>query len=311
MAKPALGKGLNALLGSIQTTPSQTHSIPNSSEQPQTQTPKLPADPTQSVVLIPLDNITPSSLQTRRDFDETALSELAESIKQKGVLQPILVRKTDNGFELIAGERRFRAAKLAGLNSIPAIIHAADDMATLELMLIENLQREDLNPIDEAYGYEQLMQKFSLTQEQAASKVGKNRATVANALRLLKLPQKIQQWIKEDKLTAGHAKAIASLSDPNKQIQIAEKVVNNGLSVRETEALVAKINSAENINRTNKPIPIHKKNLFVEDLQSKLQEKLGTKTIINYKNGKGTIQIKFFSEDELERLLIFLGIRLD
>src|SRR5262249_40579328 len=195
---------------------------------------------------IDIDRILPNSHQPRKTFDEGALGELADSIREHGVVQPIVVRPLDDGFfQLIAGERRWRASQRAGLSRVPAVVREAAENDVLELALIENLQREDLNPIEEAQAYERLITEFGLTQEEVARRVGKNRATVANMLRLLRLPPEVQQWLREDRLTTGHAKALLSLSDFSAMVDSARKIIQGGFSVRQTEMLVSRYSREE------------------------------------------------------------------
>src|SRR5664280_2047063 len=232
MAKPALGRGLGALLGGnpvlTQPAPVPTTPVPSSLVAP------APApDTRERVQRVPLDRIRPCPLQPRKDFSAEALSELADSIREQGIVQPLIVRERGGCFELIAGERRWRAAQLLQLAEVPVIAREADDRAVLELALIENLQRENLNAIEEAHGYEQLAGQFQLTQEEIAVKVGKSRAVVANAVRLLKLPQVIQNSVREGRLSVGNAKVILGLADEKNQKLAAERVIKQGLNVRQ------------------------------------------------------------------------------
>ncbi len=242
MSKPALGRGLGALLGG---NPPLTQSAPAPSVQP-----GLPATPApdnrERVQRVPLNRIRPCPLQPRKDFSDEALRELADSIREQGIVQPLIVRERGGFFELIAGERRWRAAQLLNLPEVPVIAREADDRAVLELALIENLQRENLNAVEEAHGYAQLAEQFQLTQEDIAAKVGKSRAAVANALRLLKLPATVQKYLREGRLSVGHAKVILGLTDEKQQQLAAERVIKEGLNVRQTEGLVAKLSNARN-----------------------------------------------------------------
>ena len=240
MAKPALGRGLGALLGGspvlTQPAPASATPVPSSLV-----VPAAAPDTRERVQRVPLDRIRPCPLQPRKDFSAEALSELADSIREQGIVQPLIVRERGGFFELIAGERRWRAAQLLQLAEVPVIAREADDRAVLELALIENLQRENLNALEEAHGYEQLAGQFQLTQEEIAVKVGKSRAVVANAVRLLKLPQAVQNFIRDGRLSVGHAKVILGLADEKNQKLAAERVVKQGLNVRQTEGLVAKL----------------------------------------------------------------------
>lgn len=306
MAKPALGRGLGALLGGT----AEKIPKPGAPEQPATSTASTAA-PGERVIRVPLDRIRPSPFQPRKEFAPEALSELTESIKAQGIIQPLLVRARADHYELIAGERRWRAAQLVGLSEAPVIVREADDTAVLELALIENLQRENLNPMEEAQGYAELISRFNLRQEDVASKVGKSRAWVANALRLLKLPPEVQSFVREGRLSVGHAKVILALEQSAEQRLAAERVLKDGLSVRSTEELISKLQQKQPI-----VIPGPKKSApaadaHVQDLENRLRERLGTKVQLKYKNGKGAVDIRFFSDDELERLLQILGIRMD
>lgn len=265
------------------------------------------------VQALPLTRIQPSPLQPRRDFPPESLEELADSIRAKGVLQPVLVRPRGEQYELIAGERRWRASQMAGLIEIPAIVRDADDHTVLEWMLIENLQREDLNPIEEALGYQQLILQFQLRQEDIAEQVGRNRATVANALRLLKLPAQVQAWIRHGQLSAGHAKAILGLDDPEDQNLAATQAIRDGLSVRATEELVAcwQARQAREPARAGRDRTMPARDAQVADLEGRLRERLGTKVHLRYLRGKGAVTIQFYSDDDLSRVLKLLGIDLE
>src|SRR5881397_2445448 len=273
----ALGRGLSALLG----------------------TPDLEAD---QLIEIEIDRILPNPNQPRKSFDEESLNELASSIRAHGVVQPIVVRALADGlFQLIAGERRWRAAQRAQLVRIPAVVRDTDDHAALEIALIENLQREDLNPIEEALAYERLLIEFSLTQEDVAHRVGKSRATVANMLRLLKLPPEVQQWLREDRLTTGHAKALLSLSDLTQIVDSARKIIQGNYSVRPAEMLVSRYaRSASHNNEPARSSEIVDPNVKVAI--HALEQVLGTKVTVQQQGDRGTIEIHFFSREEMNRL---------
>jgi ParB family chromosome partitioning protein len=304
MAKPALGRGLGALLGgnSLMQTPTPTvqqSAIP------------IPApDNRERVLRVALNKIRPSTLQPRKQFSEESLRELADSIREQGIVQPLIVRERDGFFELIAGERRWRAAQLLNLPEVPIITREADDRSVLELALIENLQRENLNAIEEAHGYAQLAEQFQLTQEEIALKVGKSRAAVANSLRLIKLPDVIQKYVREERISVGHAKVILGLADEKNQKLAAERVIKEGLNVRQTEGLVAKLQkrvgkSAQQPETVAAPVG----DPHVADLEAKLREVFATKVKLNYAQGKGSLEISFFSDAELERILQILGVK--
>ena len=309
MAKPALGRGLGALLGGnpvlTQLAPAPATPIPSSPAAP----PPAP-DTRERVQRVPLDRIRPCPLQPRKDFSAEALSELTDSIREQGIVQPLIVRERGGFFELIAGERRWRAAQLLQLAEVPVITREADDRAVLELALIENLQRENLNAIEEAHGYEQLAGKFQLTQEEIAVKVGKSRAVVANAVRLLKLPQVVQNFVREGRLSVGHAKVILGLADEKNQKLAAERVIKQGLNVRQTEGLVAKLQKRGPHKSTLHPETVAPpgSDPHVADLEARLREVFATKVQLRYAGGKGSVEITFFSDEELERILQILGV---
>ena len=275
--RKALGRGLSALLG----------------------TPDLETD---QLTEIGVDRILPSSLQPRKSFDEESLNELASSIRAYGIVQPIVVRPLPDGFfQLIAGERRWRAAQRASLARIPAVVRDASEHTALEIALVENLQREDLNPIEEAQAYERLIVEFSMTQEEVARRVGKNRATVANMLRLLKLPPEVQQWLREDRLTTGHAKALLSLSDLTAILESARKIIQGNYSVRQAEMLVSRYSKSA----SDKSEPACNPKTLDPNVKAgihALEQVLGTKVSIQQNEGRGKIEIHFFSFEEMNRL---------
>jgi ParB family transcriptional regulator, chromosome partitioning protein len=312
MAKPALGRGLGALLGGhpVLTPPP---AAPTAPPVPPLAAPVSTPDTHERVQRVPLNRIRPCPLQPRKDFSAEALQELADSIREQGIVQPLIVRERNGHFELIAGERRWRAAQLLQLAEVPVIVRQADDRAVLELALIENLQRENLNAIEEAHGYEQLAGQFQLTQEEIALKVGKSRAVVANSLRLLKLPPAVQSFIRDGRLSVGHAKVILGIIDEKKQKLAVERIIKQGLNVRQTEGLVAKLTARDSRKLTIKPETVAAAggDPHVADLEDRLREKFGTKVQLRYNQGKGTVEISFFSDDELERILQVLGIQTD
>jgi len=258
---------------------------------------------------VSLDRVVPCPFQPRKTFTQDALQELADSIKAQGIVQPLIVRERNGHLELIAGERRWRAAQLAGLTQVPVLVRQADDRAVLELALIENLQRENLNPIEEAQGYAQLLEQFQLTQEEVATKVGKSRAVVSNALRLLKLTPEIQGYLRDGKLSVGHAKVILGLAGEKHQRIAAEKILRDGLNVRQTEGLVAQLQARENSTTTHAAPLSVTRDAHVASLENQLRERLGTKVHLRYAQGKGALEINFFSDAELERILQILGIQ--
>ncbi len=258
----------------------------------------------QAVKLNILD-IEPNKEQARKNFDDAALSELADSIAQHGVLQPLLVRPIfGGGYQLIAGERRWRASRLAGLTQVPAIIKELTDEEAAVISLIENLQREDLNPVEEALGFASLIKDFSLTQDEAAKKVGKSRPAVANALRLLKLPEKVLDYVREGKLSAGHARAIAAIEDEKTALLAAEAVIEKGLSVRETERMVKALTAEKKAKKPSKS-----RHSFFDEVELSLNNSLGRKAKVITKDGKegGTLEIAFFDKDDLARIANILA----
>ncbi len=310
MAKPALGRGLGALLGG---SPVLTPTAPPApAVQPSPAPAPAPApDTREHVQRVPLDRIRPYPLQPRKDFSAESLRELADSIREQGIVQPLVVRDRDGYFELIAGERRWRAAQLLQLPEVPVIVRQADDRAALQLALIENLQRENLNALEEAHGYAELAEQFQLTQEEIAAKVGKGRVAVANALRLLKLPATIQNFIRDGRLSVGHAKVILGLVNERDQKAIAERVIKQGLNVRQTEGLVAKLQKRGSRRTPPKPesVAAPAGDPHIADLEARLREVFATKVQLHYEQGKGTVEIAFFSNEELERILQILGVK--
>ncbi len=278
--KAGLGKGLDALF------------IDNSTEE-------------KGDKLININDIEPNRDQPRKYFDDTALQELADSIAQHGVIQPLLVRPlSDGGYQLIAGERRWRASRIAGLTEVPVVVREMTDQEAMELALIENLQREDLNPIEEAEGFKLLMDTYGFTQEQAAERVGKSRPAVANALRLLVLPEEILDMVKSGKLSAGHARTILPINDIVLLTKLVEEIINKELSVRETERLVKTLlKPAEEKVKARK-----KRDPFYDECELSIRETMGRQAKINVVRGnKGTIELEFFSKEDLEGILNALG----
>ena len=310
MSKPALGRGLGALLGG---SPVLAPTAPVPAVQPLPAPAPVPApapDTRDRVQHAPLDRIRPCPLQPRKDFSAESLRELADSIREQGIVQPLVVRDRNGYFELIAGERRWRAAQLLGLTEVPVIVRPADDRAALELALIENLQRENLNALEEAHGYAELAEQFQLTQEEIAVKVGKGRVVVANALRLLKLPVTVQNFIRDGRLSVGHAKVILGLVNERDQKAIAERVVKQGLNVRQTEGVVSKLQKRGTRRTPPQPETVAAPvgDPHVADLEAKLREVFATKVQLHYDQGKGSVEISFFSEEDLERILQILGV---
>ncbi len=257
----------------------------------------------ESITHVKLDNIVPNKYQARHYFNEQKIKELAASIQTNGLVHPLLVRRRDEGYELIAGERRWRAAKAAGLADVPAIVKEVNDAEMFELSLVENIQREDLNPLEEAEAYRQLMDNFNLSQEQLSQRIGKDRSSVANMLRLLKLPDEVKTEILNGNVSAGHARAIMGLESQEDQESLAQRITGEKLSVREAEEVVKKLRKIS-ITTTKQ------KNVHIMEAEEELQRALGAHVNIKYRKGKGKIEVKFYSEDDLQRIMnVMKGIR--
>ena len=292
MAKKGLGRGLDALFAN-----GGADDLVSGSKTKETK------DISDGVTLLKLVDVEPNRSQPRQDFDEEALLELADSIKEHGVITPIIVKKTDNGFyTIVAGERRWRASKLAGLKQIPAIVKDLTDMQTQEIALIENLQRKDLNPVEEALGYKKLMDDFSLTQEEIATKMGKSRSSVANSLRLLSLAKDVLELLREGKISFGHAKVILSL-DKKTQSQIANRIVSEDLSVRATEEILKQKPQKE---KKPKKVDLNLK-LALDETEKKISSMLGVNVKIADKDGKGQVKIEYYSKEELDKIIKILS----
>ena len=256
----------------------------------------------ETVEKVSVNQIKVNPFQPRKIFDEAALAELADSIKEHGVLQPIILRKKGKLFEIVVGERRFRASKAAGLREIPAVIRGFSDQQMMEIAILENLQREDLTPIEEADAYQNLMENLSLTQEQLAFRLGKSRPHIANHIRLLSLPEVVREMISSNKLSMGHGRALLGLKQKKIIPSIADKVIKESLNVRQLEALVQRMN--EDVSRETSKTT--RKDIFIEEKESQLREYFGTTVSIKKTKNKGKIEIEFFSEDDLERILELL-----
>ena len=259
----------------------------------------------EAVMLIDINKIEPNKSQPRKNFSESSLEELAQSIKQYGVIQPIIVKKSSGGYELVAGERRWRASKIAGIKEIPAIIKDYDEDKLFEIALVENLQREDLNPIEEAMGYSKLSDNFGFSQEEISKRVGKSRSAVANSIRLLSLDDNTQALVKSGKLSAGHARTIIPVDDEKQRLELAERIIEEELSVRETENIVKKILESKEKKSA------HRVSKFNTESYGKIEENLknilGTNVKLKSGKNKGAIEIEYYSDDDLERLMALLG----
>jgi ParB family chromosome partitioning protein len=309
--KKRLGRGLGSLLGgaSHDTSPfAQAKEETTRIAPPQTNAKVLSeaveTNPDSRVWNIAIDKLVPGIYQPRKNFDKESLNELANSIKENGIIQPITVRKrASGGFEILAGERRWRAAQTAGLHEVPAIIKTLTDREALQVALIENIQREDLDPIEEAESYERLIQEFSLSQSEAAEKVGKERSSVANALRLLTLPLEIREMLTQKLISVGHAKVILSLSDKARQINLAKKVAEAGMSVRALESEIkSALKTKTEVDAAVGALNVDLAGKLAAELADQLQKTLGTKVEINYKSGKGGVFIHFYSDDQLTQI---------
>lgn len=280
--KNALGRGLNALFPDIGDSVDSKDS---------------------DYFLCDIDIIKPNQYQPRRTFSKDDLEELSRSIKEQGIIQPVIVRKNETGYELIAGERRLRASKASGLKKIPAVVKDATDLELLQMSIVENIQRQDLNPMEEADAYQRLMDEFNLTQEQTAKKIGKNRSTVANFIRLCRLPEEIKSRLRDKVLTMGHARALLSLETSAKLNVAFKTVVSKGLSVRETEALVKKMKSKK---KPTKKTLENSNDIYFSHLAEELSRELGTKVKIKRNGQKGKLEIEFFNNEDLDKLLDIL-----
>lgn len=299
--KKGLGRGLNQLIPTGDEARTKSKSTPG--ETTKTITKEVVKEVVKEVEQkVKITQIEPNKSQPRKQFDEDALQELADSIKQYGVLEPLIVTKKGKFYEIIAGERRWRAARLAGVKEVPVVIREYTDREIMEISLIENIQREDLNPIEEALAYESLINEYSLTQEEVAEKVSKNRSTIANSLRLLKLCDEVRQMIIEDKLTTGHARALIPIEDAELQTEAANFIFDNKLSVRDTEIYIKKLLSIPKESKGN-IVATNDLSVFYNDIESRLKDILGAKIAIKSKNNdKGKIEINYYSQDELERI---------
>ena len=289
--KSGLGKGLDSLI------PNKKNDISASKVEKKQE--KENDSPKSGEIMVRINEVEPNRDQTRKDFDEDALMELADSIRQFGILQPLLVQKKKNYYEIIAGERRWRAAKLAGIKEVPIIVKDYTDQEIVEISLIENIQRENLNPIEEAMAFKRLLQEFQLKQDEVAERVSKSRTAVTNSMRLLKLSPRVQQMIIDDMISTGHARALLAIDDEEQQFILANKIFDEKLSVRETEKLVKALKNPKKEVKKEK-----QEQMFIyENIEEQIKNIMGTKVSVNQKaNGKGKIEIEYYSEEELERI---------
>lgn len=289
--KRGLGKGIDTLI------PQNTKASGDLSNEG--------AKGSQAETLININEIEPNKNQPRKRFDEDSLAELAESIKLHGVIQPLIIRKDGKLYTIIAGERRWRAARMAGLKKVPAIIKDYTSREVMEIALIENIQRQDLNPIEEAQAYRNLIDEYHLKQDEVAEKVSKSRAAVTNSLRLLRLTKKVQQMVIDDIISGGHARALLSLEDKEKQEELAMRILDEKLSVREVEKLVKRMQNTK-VRKTKSEEKPDIDPVFIRDAENRLKEAIGTKVTVNHKNNKGKIEIEYYSGEELDRILDFI-----
>lgn len=290
-AKKGLGKGLDSLISDKVNKPSAV----------KVEKPK--SEHAADAIIMDINKVEPNREQPRKKFDEDALLELSESIKQFGVLQPLLVTERKDYYEIIAGERRWRAAKMAGLKEVPVIIKKLTEQEIMEISLIENIQRENLNPIEEALAYKKLITEFNLKQDEVAERVSKSRTAVTNAMRLLKLNDKVQQMVIDEMLTTGHARALLAIEDENMQHTVAQQIFDEKLSVRDTEKLVKNIQNGKKAAKEKEVIDPKLKVIY-DDLAEQMKKILGTKVLINTKDEtSGKIEIEYYSQDELDRII--------
>lgn len=289
--KSGLGKGLDSLI------PNKKNDISASKVEKKQE--KENDSPKSGEIMVRINEVEPNRDQPRKDFDEDALMELADSIRQFGILQPLLVQKKKSYYEIIAGERRWRAAKLAGIKEVPIIVKDYTDQEIVEISLIENIQRENLNPIEEAMAFKRLLQEFELKQDEVAERVSKSRTAVTNSMRLLKLSPRVQQMIIDDMISTGHARALLAIDDEEQQFILANKIFDEKLSVRETEKLVKALKNPKKEVKKEK-----QEQMFIyENIEEQIKNIMGTKVSVNQKaNGKGKIEIEYYSEEELERI---------
>lgn len=295
-----LGKGLDSLIPNKTAVKSEKTSSKKSSDDSKKE------DKT-GEVMVKINSVEPNREQPRKDFDEDSLVELADSIKQFGILQPLIVQQKKDYYEIIAGERRWRAAKMAGIKEVPVIIKNYTDQEIVEISLIENIQRENLNPIEEAMAFKRLLEEFDLKQDEVAERVSKSRTAVTNSMRLLKLSERVQQMIIDDMISTGHARALLALDDEEQQYQLANRIFDEKLSVRETEKLVKALKDPKKMVKKEKI----ERTFVYENLEERMKGIIGTKVRVNPKaNGKGKIEIEYYSEDELERIYdLIMSIR--
>jgi ParB family transcriptional regulator, chromosome partitioning protein len=257
--------------------------------------------------LVSINLIKPNAGQPRKAFDEEKIQQLSESIKEHGIIQPILLKKDGDTYSIIAGERRWRAAKAAGLKEVPVIVMDIDEKGVLEISLIENIQRQDLNPIEEAWAFRKLIEDFEFTQEELGRRLGKSRTALSNTMRLLNLDARVQEYLIDGVITEGHGRTILALEDKELQYKLAQKVIDDGLTVRETEKLISEIAKGKGLEK-QKPEKKAVSDPYIVDIKNKLEERFDTKVLISNKNNKGKIEIEYYSNDDLQRIMDILSI---
>ena len=303
MAKKGLGKGLGAIFGEDVVKENKEETEKKAKAKAEAKAAEE-MDEKGRILMLKLDLVQPNKEQPRKTFDEEKINELAESIKNYGVLQPLLVQKNDSFYEIIAGERRWRAAKAAGLKEVPAVLKEYSKQEAMEISLIENVQRADLNPIEEALGYKQLIDEFGLTQEESGVRVAKSRTVITNTMRLLKLDEQIQNMLVQGVITSGHARALLSLEDIQMQLKAAKEILDKKLSVRETERLVKRLQKETSGEKKEEKKKDETLALIYQDLEDRMKSVMGTKVSIHNKDkNKGRIEIEYYSEAELERIV--------
>ena len=306
MAKrTGLGKGLGAIFGDeVMESAAEEQEAKHQAKSKKAQEPEKKEEDSDigRELMVKVTSIEPNREQPRKDFNEEAMGELAESMKVYGVLQPLQIQKKGDYYEIIAGERRWRAAKLAGLKEVPVVIREYTKQQTMEIALIENVQREDLNPIEEAKAYQRLIQEFELKQEEIAARVGKSRVTITNSMRLLKLDERVQEMLIQNQITGGHARALLTVEDGELQYKLAGKIIAENLSVREIEKIVKSLSKKKNPKEKN--VEDESLALIFRDLEERMKSAMGTKVSINRKDkNKGRVEIEYYSESELERIV--------
>ena len=295
--KKGLGRGLDMLIPKEEKKEAVQEDKKEASK-------KEPEKKSEYDMMVPINQIEPNRNQPRKQFDEDAIEELADSIKQFGVIQPLIVKKRDNYYEIIAGERRWRASKKAGIKKVPVIVKDYDENEILKISLIENLQREDLNPIEEALAYQQLKSEYGLKQDEIATSISKSRTAITNTMRLLKLDERVQKMVMDNLITSGHGRTLIPIEDKEVQYQTAVKIMDEGLSVREAERIVKKMLEDKKQNKEEASLEQQEEQRYLSFFEGKMKDILGSKvTIKNKKNQKGKIEIEYYSKDELERII--------